>query len=37
MSDPTERVVQRLLTDDCRPFALLRRRTPAVITTPSRC
>ncbi|WP_406426520.1 anthranilate synthase family protein [Streptomyces sp. NBC_01589] len=28
MSDPTERVVQRLLTDDCRPFALLRRRTP---------
>ncbi|MGW1706940.1 anthranilate synthase family protein [Streptomyces sp. NPDC002206] len=28
MSDPTELVVQRLLTDDCPPFALLRRRTP---------
>ncbi|WP_327275685.1 anthranilate synthase family protein [Streptomyces sp. NBC_01224] len=25
---PTELVVQRLLTDDCPPFALLRRRTP---------
>ncbi|MET7496332.1 anthranilate synthase family protein [Streptomyces sp900116325] len=28
MPDPTELVVQRLLTDDCPPFALLRRRTP---------
>ncbi|MFF3790070.1 anthranilate synthase family protein [Streptomyces sp. NPDC001981] len=28
MPDPTEIVVQRLLTDDCPPFALLRRRTP---------
>ncbi|MFE4794632.1 anthranilate synthase family protein [Streptomyces sp. NPDC056708] len=25
---PTELLVQRLLTDDCPPFALLRRRTP---------
>ncbi|MET8326087.1 anthranilate synthase family protein [Streptomyces sp. NPDC005181] len=28
MPDPTELVLQRLLTDDCPPFALLRRRTP---------
>ncbi|MFD7945064.1 phenazine-specific anthranilate synthase component I, partial [Streptomyces sp. NPDC059744] len=28
MPDPTELVVQRLLTDGCPPFALLRRRTP---------
>ncbi|MGW9136614.1 anthranilate synthase family protein [Streptomyces sp. NPDC055681] len=28
MPDPAELVVQRLLTDDCPPFALLRRRTP---------
>ncbi|MGY4903910.1 anthranilate synthase family protein [Streptomyces sp. 900116325] len=28
MPDPTELVVQRLLTDDCPPFALLHRRTP---------
>ncbi|WP_406363732.1 anthranilate synthase family protein [Streptomyces sp. NBC_01579] len=28
MPDPAELVVQRLLTDDCPPFAMLRRRTP---------
>lgn len=26
-----------LLDDSCPPFALLRRRTPAATTTPSRC
>lgn len=28
--------IDRLLGEDCPPFALLRRRTPATTTTPSR-